>query len=230
MSSKFHPMTSHFQVTGHFEQLYQNDPKMPLSPTRSNVPHMCVTSIHRSHISLCFTLQPAVFEIQAILRQVHWMTPKWPWTTRSNYPEYVTAVLWSQISVRFVLRPAVFEIPPILRHAPSEPKMTSSPTRSNVPNICITSMLESHISVYFALWPVISRYKIAEILEMYRMTSDWLWNLSSTSSTLNGNTEGPNLGPFCATTIFQYKVLKLEVSKIGKIGNGPNDFKMTLNT
>ncbi len=49
---------------------------MTLNPTRSKVPHICFTSTHGSQISLRFALRPAVLEIQAILRQVHRMTPR----------------------------------------------------------------------------------------------------------------------------------------------------------
>ncbi len=56
-------------------QVHQlNDHKMTLSPTTSNVPHICVTSIHESQMSLRFTLRLAVFEIQGILKIVHGMT------------------------------------------------------------------------------------------------------------------------------------------------------------
>ena len=49
---------------------------------------VCVTaSVPEHQISSCFTLQPAGFELQAILRQVHWMTLKWPWTVKGQtYP------------------------------------------------------------------------------------------------------------------------------------------------
>ncbi len=48
---------------------------MILNPTRSNIPHVCVTSIHESQISLRFAVRRAIFEMQAILRTVHRMTP-----------------------------------------------------------------------------------------------------------------------------------------------------------
>ena len=44
------------------------------------VPHIHITTTPQSQISPRFALWPAVFEIQVILRQLHWMTPKWPWT------------------------------------------------------------------------------------------------------------------------------------------------------
>ncbi len=50
-------------------------PQMTLNPTRPNVPHICVTSIHESQPSVCFTLRPIVFEKHAILRQGYRRTP-----------------------------------------------------------------------------------------------------------------------------------------------------------
>ena len=50
-----------FELQANLEESALNDPKMTLSPTRWNVPHICVTSIHKSHISLSFTLWSAVF-------------------------------------------------------------------------------------------------------------------------------------------------------------------------
>ncbi len=38
---------------------------MTLKPTRSNIPHICITSIPGSQISLGFALRPAVFEIRS---------------------------------------------------------------------------------------------------------------------------------------------------------------------
>ncbi len=45
------------------------------------------TSVPESQISVKFDLQTAIFETQAILRQVHQITPKWAWTlARQRYP------------------------------------------------------------------------------------------------------------------------------------------------
>ena len=47
-------------------------------------------TLPESQISLCFALRPAVFEIQAILKKVHRMTPTWPWMGQGNsYLVYV---------------------------------------------------------------------------------------------------------------------------------------------
>ncbi len=67
-------------------------------------------------ISLRFAIWPVGFELQAILRQVHQMPPKWPWTPQGQmYQICATSVPNSQISVRSTLRSAVFEIRPVMK-------------------------------------------------------------------------------------------------------------------
>ncbi len=79
---------------------------------------ICVTSIHKSQISLHFTLRPAVFDIQAILKKNAPNAPNDPQITlnaaRSNLPHTcVTSINVSQISVCFSLQQT--EIQAILR-------------------------------------------------------------------------------------------------------------------
>ena len=65
-------------------------PKMTLHTKRSKVPCIHVTTTPDSQISLCFTLRSIVFRLQAILRQLHWLTPKWPWRLKGQrYPIYI---------------------------------------------------------------------------------------------------------------------------------------------
>ena len=71
-----------FQSASLYDQLFlriktsaQNDRKMTLNPTRSNLPHIWVTSVPDFQIPVSFTQWQTVFELQAILRQVHQMTP-----------------------------------------------------------------------------------------------------------------------------------------------------------
>ncbi len=64
-------------------------PKLTLNTTGSYVLHMYVTSIHESQISLHFALIRAIFEKQAILRQVHQMTSNWPWTLQGQITLYM---------------------------------------------------------------------------------------------------------------------------------------------
>ena len=80
----FRSGTGPFGDTDHFETSALNDPRMTLNTTKSKVPHICGISIHESQISVCFTLRPTVFEVQAILRKVHRMTPKWHWTLKDQ--------------------------------------------------------------------------------------------------------------------------------------------------
>ncbi len=66
-----------------------NDPKMTLNPTRSKVLHIYVTSVPDSHISVPFSSTANGFRvIQTILRNVYWMTPKWPWTLQGQMHTY----------------------------------------------------------------------------------------------------------------------------------------------
>ena len=74
---KFHSFcstTSRFWVTGYFERSTTNNLKMTLNTKRSKVPHIYIVTTSKSQISLLFDLLPAVFELQAILRQVQQMT------------------------------------------------------------------------------------------------------------------------------------------------------------
>ncbi len=59
----FCSMTSCFRVIGHFETSAPNDPRMTLNTARSKVHYICVTSVPKSQISLCFDLRPAVFKM-----------------------------------------------------------------------------------------------------------------------------------------------------------------------
>ena len=68
---KFQPVlftTSRFRDTGHFETSAPNDSKWAWTRQGQLCTHKCVTSIRECRISV---LRPAIFEIQAILRQVH---------------------------------------------------------------------------------------------------------------------------------------------------------------
>ena len=82
-----------------------------LNTNRSKVPHIHTTITSELQISLHFTLWPAVFDLPAIWRQVHLMTPKWPLTLNAQrYPIHGVTVLESQISLRFTLRLAISKI------------------------------------------------------------------------------------------------------------------------
>ncbi len=112
--TQFHSTTTHFRDTGHFETSAVNDPKMTLNAKRSYVPHICATSIHESQISLHFALWTAVFEIQAILRQVHRMTPNDLTLQGQIAHTCITTLPESQISLNFTVQ-VDFDIQAILR-------------------------------------------------------------------------------------------------------------------
>ncbi len=74
----FQSMTIRFWVTGHSEKIALNDPQMTLNTatwTRSKVLHVLLISTSPQFQSFLSYHQPFFwFELQTILRQVHWMT------------------------------------------------------------------------------------------------------------------------------------------------------------
>ncbi len=91
-SPKFHPLTSCCWVGPCWEK-FTEWPQIDLEPYKVKLPCICITSVPDSKISLRFALQPSIFETQAILIQVHWMTPKWPWALQVQiYPIYLLLV------------------------------------------------------------------------------------------------------------------------------------------
>ncbi len=92
--SPFPSTTSRFQVMGHFQTWSKvppytcyyspwkvsgkctNDHKWPWTIQDQRYPHICVISLPESQILVRFPLRPVIFKSQAILRQVHWITPK----------------------------------------------------------------------------------------------------------------------------------------------------------
>ena len=92
--------TIRFRVTGHSETSATKDPKMTLDSTGSKVlyiyhknapePQILVRFFYDKHFSSYCIL---ILNLQAILRQVHWMTLKWHWgLTDQRHSTYV--VLW----------------------------------------------------------------------------------------------------------------------------------------
>ncbi len=73
-------------------------PKKSLNTTMSKLLHIhvhvhgicctCAPNMPKSQTLVPFALRPAVFELQAILRQLRWMTPKWPWTQKGIHHVY----------------------------------------------------------------------------------------------------------------------------------------------
>ncbi len=81
-------------------------PQMILNTEMAKVLHIHVTTTPGFQISPRFTVYAAIYELQAILRQVHRMTPKLPWTktikgtpcTCDSYP--CDSYLCVEISIR----------------------------------------------------------------------------------------------------------------------------------
>ena len=152
-------------------------PQISLNTTRSKV--------LESQISLHYALRPTVPSYLPFWDKC----AGWPQNDVEHYkvkatPLYVTSRLWSQISVRFPLRPAISELQGILRQVD---RMTPKwhwtlQLRSKVPHIYVLLVSPNQISLHFALRPAIFEIQDcwkSEISEMFRMTSDWLWNLNS---------------------------------------------------
>ncbi len=94
----------------HFEShTTPNDPKLTLNNKRSKVPP------GRYPI---FALRPAVFELQSILRQMYWMTPKWRWTIKGQ--RYSIFILQLPLSPNFHRK-----------SPPNDHKMNLNTTRSH---------------------------------------------------------------------------------------------------
>ncbi len=105
-------------------------PKVPnFNPFRSTTNRFCVTwhqndiehcevrstpyMLHKKlQISIYFNLKPAIFKLQNILGQVHWMALKWALTLHSQWYQ-LDGLLQTKISVSFAVRLACFETRPI---------------------------------------------------------------------------------------------------------------------
>ena len=152
--SSFHSTTSRFETNA------PNDPQIDLNTTGSNIPHISVSSIHESHISLRFKRSEMwdswIVETHILSFYDQPFSSYRPFLsapndpklilnpTRSNQPTYtcyITTVPMSQNSPHFALRPALFQIQVILRQVHECPQVDLEHyTRSNVPHICVTSI------------------------------------------------------------------------------------------
>ena len=114
--SPFRYTTNHFRDIGHLETTALNDLQTTLNPTRSNVPHICITTVPDSQISLHFApashfRETGHFETSAPNEAKMTMNH-----TKSHIPHIcVSSIHDSHILLRFALRPAVSEIQAILR-------------------------------------------------------------------------------------------------------------------
>ncbi len=141
--------------------------------------HICVSGIRESHISLRVALRRARFEVQAILRQVHRMTPKWPQTLQSH--RYTTYVLLVSPSPKF--RPTISHFQDIahvfypLTIVLNGPKK-KRPNKIEISNftILLTTLVETprrdspgvYVSFWEQIWCILS-----EEMSFESVTSIW---------------------------------------------------------
>ncbi len=122
--------------------------------------HKCVTSVPESQMSITFALWPASFELQAVLRKVHAMTRKWPWTLKgARYS--ISWCSWCPL-VPYLSSFCSMTCEPFWSYRPFWDKCTAGPQNDlepyKVKGTPYTSYLypkESKISVCFTIWPAI---------------------------------------------------------------------------
>ncbi len=178
---------------------------MTLNPTRSKVPHTCVTGVHESQISLRFALRRAVFKIQAILRKVHGMAPKWHWTLQGQITLYIyNSCPWFPNFTPFCsMTNLCSRYTPFWDKGTEWPKMTLDTTRSYVPHTYVTSIHKIQISLSFFLRPEV--FEIQVILrQVHRMIPYWPWTLQGQITLYmymyNKSSWFPNFTPLRSTT------------------------------
>ncbi len=148
MSPKIYSVSLFDQPFSRYRPFWDNCtewPQIDLAQYKVKLPYICITSVRDSQISLRFALRPALFETQAILRQVHQMTSNWPWTLQrqitlylyNNCPWVSNFTLFHSTTSRFGVT-GQFET-----HAPNDLKMTLNTTRWKVHHICVTTVPES---------------------------------------------------------------------------------------
>ncbi len=112
-------------------------------------------------ISPQFSLRPAVFELQTILRHVHWTTPEWPWTLQHVHVQgHYKVLLISRCpklqSLLLYRDPFLFFFFWVTDHfetsALNDPKSPWALRGQIHPHKCVTAP-ESQISLRFALQP-----------------------------------------------------------------------------
>ncbi len=153
---------------------------MTLNTTRSKVPHICVTSVSKSQISVRFPLKPAISAVTGHSETSALNDSKWPWTQQGQryhillmpqspkcHPFHSTTnrfwvtklsiigrkcTEWPQIDLEYLtVKSAPYTLGDYLRG----------------PNL---GPFLSTINRFQDCWK-------SEISEMYRIISDWLWNV-----------------------------------------------------
>ena len=88
------------------------------------------------------------FELQAILRQLRWMTPKWPWTQKGQrYTMYIHSTCGShasQISIHLTQRSAILELQDILRQVHQMNLKTNWPKAPHICSTCTSFWFSPH--------------------------------------------------------------------------------------
>ena len=117
------------------------------------------------------------FELEASLRQVHRIIPKWPWTLQDQmYSLYVLQLLivWNSSPFRSVT--SRFGVTGHFdTSAPNDPQMTSNTKRLKVPHIYCIRAPESQISLHLALRPAAFEVQ-ANLSQAHRMTTKKVLN------------------------------------------------------
>ncbi len=102
MCPKFHSISLYDEPFSSYRPFWEKCTKWPqnyLEPYKVKLRYIYVLQISTRPKFHCFALRRAVFELQAILRKVHWMTPKWPWTLQGH--RYQINVLLVSMSPKF---------------------------------------------------------------------------------------------------------------------------------
>ncbi len=158
-------------------------PKIDLEPYKVKLPYICITSVRESQISFIFTLQPALFKIQAILRQVHRMTPSDLEPNKAKLPYIcITSVRDYQISLCSTLRPALFKIQAILRQVHQMiPNWPWTLQRQITLYLYKNGPWVSNLTLFFS---TISRFRVTGHFET-RAKNDLKMTLNTTRSKVN---------------------------------------------
>ena len=144
---------------------------MTLNTKRLKVPHVHITNTQDSQISIRFALWPAIFELEGILRQVHWMTPKWLETLK----DHSNPIYMLQIKPSLKFRLVLLYDQPFSSYRPFQDKcnkwlqMTLNTKKPKVRHIDATTTPESKISIHFTVWPNVFELQ-ATSRQMHRMT------------------------------------------------------------
>ncbi len=196
--SQFCSAASRFRPTCHWRKVHRITPKWPWTQQVQWYPYMC-NCVSKFLISLCWTLQFAVFELQVIFR----MYTAWPHIrialsedyTRSNEPHMGYWRPMSQISVLFALQFSGFrEVCRLTQDDLQRCKVKD--TRYMYINV-----LGSQTSLWFALQSVIAVFILAGQFwdKCSIITSNWPWAQLGKKVHHTHISLGPKFSPFHST-------------------------------